>query len=197
MSTVATPTRRSRWRLFLEICAGAAVVWLIALTMLAGEVFFLDRDAGKLRREIVRALDVSADRQVQVAVGPGVLSATRTLLHFIPEAPAEAADALGGVVHASVGVYQLRAGEHPFDARAVFEAADRALQPRGWTRVVGVHQTGKLVVLYAPTETDLTDQPEICLAVIDGRQLVIVQGQIDGPKLAGLASHLQPGFALR
>lgn len=198
MNSIAPrPPRRSRWRIIAEVSVAAALVWSIAVAMVASEVLALDGDAAELRREVLSALDLPVERQVQVAVGPATLSATRTLLHFIPEAPAEAREALNGVVRGSVAVYGLRSHVRAADSRAVFEAAEHALQPRGWTRVVGVHQDDKVVVIYTPTDPSDDERPEICLAVLDGRQLVIVQGQVDAKALVRLASHRRPALAWR
>lgn len=196
MNPTPSVTPRSRWSLVWKILLAGSAVWAIAVAMLAVEVLSLSRPAGNLRDEMLAAVGQRAHRQIQLTVGPGLLAGANTALAFVPDAPAEARDAIGAVHHASVGVYDLTSDVTPADRRAMFEAAERAMSGRGWTRIVGVNQNHETVAIYAPTEADSASSQRVCVAVCQNRQLVVVEGVVDGDALLKLAGRFHPPFVV-
>lgn len=175
MSFQDPSTRRRRlwpWVLFGVVCAplvllGAAVVNCLTL----------DRDAAALRREVMRATGADWSTNVQFSVGRASLSALRGCLSVISsERVDDARQVLAAVRSASVGVYQLRAEAGAWPAATVLGRADGAMRARGWERAIGVIDRDQLVLVYVPADAD--DLDELCLAVVNGRELVVVGAEL-------------------
>ena len=63
---------------------------------------------------------------------------------------------------------------------------------RGWTRLVGVVDHQDTVLVYASDQPD-SDRPiDLCVAVVNGKELVVVSTSIDGDKLADLVARHSP-----
>ncbi len=196
-TTAASVPSRSRGRTFLKVIAIGSLVWVIAIAMLALEVGTLSRNADVLRKEMLAALDTPARREIQITVGPGALAAARLVVRWLDAVPVEARDALNAVRTASVGVYRLAGEASPTAREKMFAAADRALGRRGFFRVIGVNDAHQTVVIYSPQTDDDSSTQHICLAVCEAHQLVIVEGAINGDRLAGFAAQLRPRLALK
>ena len=190
---VAKSERRlARWMLL-------GLLLLITPIVLVGvgvaSLFRLNRDAAFLRREVMTATESDWNTKVQVSAGWCTLTTARTVLRFVAhEHPDEARLALAAVRRASVGVYERvgRAGE--LSAERVIAGVDRKMSARGWSRLVGVFDHGETVLVYASDDLDSGDQVELCVAVVDGDDLVIVSTKIDAGKLVELAEkHLPQG----
>lgn len=185
-----------RGRRLWKILGAAALLWVVAVTMMAVEIFTLTPGANALRNEMLAALKFPARAQIQLGAGPGTLAAARTALRFIHEAPAEAREALVAVRSGSVGVYRLDTAGATVTSEKLFAAADHALGRRGWTRAVAVNNADATVVIYVPSSDSNTTTQHVCLAVCEGEQLVIVEGTLDGDQLAKFAMRMRPQFAL-
>ncbi|MFI5336986.1 MAG: hypothetical protein ACHQ5A_09390, partial [Opitutales bacterium] len=65
------------------------------------------------------------------------------------------------------------------------------MQARGWTRMVGVADNEDTVLIYVPADGDIAEQIDICLAVVSGRDLVVVSTRLNSDGLAELiAQHI-------
>ena len=168
----AAPRRRRIWPWIV----GLTVAPFILLLLVALSYITLDSDAAALRRQVMHASGAHWETKVQVSIGSVTLGAVRTLLYFIHEnGVAEARDALHAIQSTSIGVYELPAvSPLPEFARAeLFESADRVMADRGWTRMVGVADHKDTVLLYVPSNLGNSEEVEICLAVVSGRELVV------------------------
>ena len=171
-SAPVPPRRRRVW----PWIAGLTLAPFVLLAAVGLSYVTLDRDAAALRGQVMRASGARWHTKVQLSVGSLTLGAVRTLLYFIHEnGVAEARAALSAVRGTSVGVYELPAGApRPDVARAeLFAQADRTMQRRGWTRLVGVTDQTDTVLIYVPTVFTESEEMEICLAVLSGRELVV------------------------
>ena len=189
-----TPRRRRIWQWIV----GLTVAPVVVLTMVALSYITLDRDAAALRHQVMRASGAQWDTKVQVSIGSLTMGAVRTLLYFIHEdGVTEARDALHAVQSTSVGVYELPVGSPlPDFARAeLFASTDRVMADRGWTRMVGVADHKDTVLLYVPSNLGNSDEVEICLAVVSGRELVVNTTRLVPSELMNfVAKHGADGF---
>ncbi len=62
---------------------------------------------------------------------------------------------------------------------------------RGWTRLIGVID-GKQNVLIYTSDRGSGDRIDLCLAVVDGKELVVVSTRVDADALAKLVAKHAP-----
>jgi hypothetical protein len=188
-----TPARRSyaRW-----IIAG--LILLVAPMVLVGvgvvSLLTLDRDAAALRREVMTATGSDWHTKVQMNVGWGTLGTVRTVLRFVKHKDiADARLALNAVRSASVGVYERRDAESDTDMQRMLVRTDKMMERRGWSRMVGVVDGRQTVLIYASEPETFGDKIDLCLAVIDGKELVVVSTRVDAGALTELVERHVPG----
>lgn len=193
---VAKSERRlARWLII-------AFVVMITPVMVVGvgvaSMFRLSRDAAILKREVMAASDAKWQTKVQISAGWCTLTTVRTIMHFVEhEHQDEARLALAAVRRASVGVYERigRAGE--LSTERIIAEIDEKMRPRGWSRLVGVVERNETVLVYTSDEPDSGDQVELCVAVLDGENLVVVSTKVDASRLVELAEKKMPAGGFR
>lgn len=156
----------------------------------AASYLTLDRDAALLRRHLMAAAPGDWETKVQLSIGSATLGTLRTGLWFVdhPEI-GEARCALRAVKHASVGVYERTTDAAPLTPGELLAGTDRAMQQRGWSRMVGVAGTDETVMIYT-SDTQADDEPvELRIAVLDGRELVVVSTAVDAGALQELVAR--------
>jgi hypothetical protein len=193
--TVRRERRLARWIL-------VALLLLITPIALVGvgvaSYFGLSRDAALLKREVMAASACDWNTTVQVNVGWGTLAVARTVLRFV-DAPdiADARLALSAVRRASVGVYQRIGQARDWSRDQLITRTDERMLRRGWNRLVGVLGDDETVLVYASDDLDADGKIDLCLAVIDGEEMVVVSTRIDADKLVELAGKHLPEGGLR
>jgi hypothetical protein len=193
--TARSERRLARWIL-------AALLLLITPIALIGvgvaSFFGLNRDAALLKREVMAASDSDWNTTVQLNVGLCTLAAARTVLRFadVPDVE-DARLALASVRRASVGVYQRIGRARDWSREQLIARTDERMTRRGWSRLVGVLGDDETVLIYASDELDSGGKLDLCLAVIDGEEMVIVSTKIDADALADLAGKHIPEGGLR
>lgn len=166
------PPRRRLWRWVLGVSLGLMAVTAIG----AYDLLTLNRAAAVLRREVIGSDGHRFVTRVQLSLNGACLSTIRAGLH-LTNLPAEARLALQSVRKMSVGVYELRdANDHSLRP-TLAHRADEAMVSRGYTRIVGVKDKGETVLIYAPADAT-GDELDVCLAVMDGENLVIASVRI-------------------
>ena len=192
MNAPAT-TSRPRHRIWPWIL-GLVLTPFVMLGVLIAGVIHLNSDAAALRRQVMVATGNDWHTKVQFSVGPVLLGAARTGVSFIHDMPPEAREVLRAVRSASVGVYA-RSGAMDGGGRRdeLFAAADRMMAGRGWTRIVGVADTDDIVLIYLPTRGEDLQPTRVCLAVCNGRELVVVAAGFETKALAGLIAREMDG----
>jgi len=180
--------RRHVWR-WLLLGAGICLTPFLLLGLAAVSYLTLDRDVRLLREQVMAATDSHWSTRMQVSIGGGTLGVIRQGLSFVQhEGIADARLALRAVKHASVGVYE-RTADAAMGSRAqLFVETDRAMQKRGWTRLVGVADNGECVLVYVQDDLDEEEPIEICIAVVNGRELVVASTTIDADALGELVA---------
>ena len=188
-SVAATPKRRRIWPWVVgALCAPFVLLGLAAFSFLT-----LNSDASTLRRNVMAATNADWDTRIQFSVGSLSFGALRTCLSFIPDVDDDARLALGVVRHASVGVYELADRSINWSREQLFTETDKAMHRRGWSRLVGVSQSKETVLVYVPDDADMDGSFDVCLAVVDGKQLVVASASMDGDTLVKLVKMHKDG----
>jgi hypothetical protein len=191
MTTVPQPLapRRRVWRWVL-LGAGICLTPFVLLAIAAISFLTLNSDAAVLRKQVMAAADADWHTRVQLSVGGITLGVLRQGLHFVHARDIEEARlALGAVRHASVGVYERTSGPADRSRPQLFADTDQAMERRGWTRLVGVADNKDTVLIYVPQDLDTDGPVEMCLAVVNGRELVVVSTSVDAAMLGELVKQ--------
>ena len=181
-SLPAAPRRRLRWPWVL-----AALVLLPLFTLALGAVslFTLDSPASTLRRSLAASSPDPLETRVQFSVGPVMLGGARLVLGFVqtPEVQ-RIRPVLASIRRASVGVYQTGNDAGGAGRLARFEETRATMAARGWHRLVGVVNDHDTVMIYTRENPPGKGPLDLCLAVRDGREVVVVSTSIDAETLA-------------
>jgi hypothetical protein len=181
MNPAAQASRPGRrlWRWVL-VGLGVCLAPIVALALVLASYITLDRNAAALKRQVMTAIPAGWKTKVQLSVGPTTLGAVQAALAFAHGRDlADARLALGAVHQASVGVYQCAERAPEWSRARLFERVDRAMQERGWVRLVGVADTDGTVLVFTPPAADNDHVIELSLVVIHQRELVVVSAQVD------------------
>lgn len=189
----STPAPRHRLRWWLLAGLGVCLAPIVVLAIVVASYLTLDRDTKVLRQQVMAATAADWSTKVQLSVGSTTLGAVRSGLWFAHgRQVADARLALAAVRQASVGVYERKAGTASWSREQLFLNTDRAMQKRGWTRLVGVADKEDTVLVYVPEDLSPDKPVDLCVAVVTGRQLVVVSTSVDATKLAELAAKHTP-----
>ena len=189
-SPVPPAPRRRVWPWVLGICLTPFVV----LGLAVASYVTLDRDASALRRHVMSATHADWNTKVQFSVGRATLGTVRTGLFFVDnEEVVDARLALGAIKHASVGVYELTSRDFAWSSQDVLATTHRAMEKRGWSRLVGVANHKETVMVYVPDDFDDDEPIDVCVAVVTGRELVVVSATVDADMLSRLVERHADG----
>lgn len=188
MDSPSAPVRRRRrlWPWLLAIF----VTPFVFVAALAVSVLTLNRDAAVLRSEVMAATQTEWNTKVQLSIGRASFWTLRHCLAFLPDEKkniSEARAALQAVKAVSVGVYQPKDRSSAWSRDMLFNATDRTMRDRGWTRLVGVADRKENVLIYLPSAD--ADFSQVCLAVVTGRELVVVSATLNPDALADLIAQ--------
>jgi len=197
----ATPPSFTRHRSvgwWIALGLGLLLTPLVLLGVGAISMLTLDRDAALLRREVMAATEAKWHTKVQLDLGWVTLGAVRTGLRFIHhEHIAEARMALQAVRRASVGVYERDSQGKDVSREVLLAHTDQTMGKRGWTRLVGVINKDESVLIYVSGERDSDSRLDLCLAIVNGKELVVVSTNVDADALVELAVQYIPQDKLR
>ena len=184
----ARPSRRI-WR-WLLIAAGLCLAPWLALAVVVCSYLTLDRDVAVLREHVMDATDAEWSTKVQMSAGRTTLGAIGAGLGFLRHRDVgDARLALAAVHSASVGVYERRSGSMDVSRERIFAETDRAMEKRGWTRLVGVADRHDTVLVYVPQDMDTDGPVDVCVAVLSGKELVVTSTSVDPAALAELVAR--------
>lgn len=181
---------RQIWRWVL-LGVGICLTPFLLLGLAAVSYLTLDRDVRVLRQHVMAATDANWSTKVQMSVGRLTLGVIGQGLRFVHQPNIDDARlALRAVKHASVGVYGRVSGGTDWSREQLFVETDRAMQKRGWTRLVGVADKQESVLVYVQDDLDESEPVEICVAVVNGKEMVVASTTIDAAALGELlAKH--------
>lgn len=176
------PKPRRRW---LWIVLAVLLTPIVVLAGAAINYLTLDGDARVLRRHVMHAAGGEWDTTVQFSIGGPTFSVLRAGFAVVnSEKTFEAQKALRAVRSASVGVYQLRSSGALHSDVGMLRAADELMERRGWDRAIGVIDDSSTVMIFVPQNQ--SGRPRVCLAVLDGEELVVVSAVLDARALGDL-----------
>jgi hypothetical protein len=180
--------RRHVWRWVL-LGVGLCLTPVLILGAIALSYLTLDRDVRVLRHHVMAATDAGWKTKIQMSVGRATLGTVRQGLRFVHHKDMDdALLALKAVKHASVGVYERTSGGTDWSREQLFVDTDRAMQKRGWTRLVGVADKKETVLVYVQDNLDEDEPIEICVAVVSGKEMVVASTTIDAEALGELVA---------
>lgn len=190
-SAPAAPRRSyGRW-IVVGLVLLVSPVFILGIA--AWSMLTLNRDAALLRREVMNATNSDWHTKVQMDVGGVTLGAIRAALTFVHHKDIDDAGlALSAVRSASVGVYERQRVDDGTSFAKLSGHTDELMRKRGWTRLVGV-SSGKENVLVYTSDRGSDDRLDLCLAVIDGKELVVVSTRVDPEALVQLVEKHAPG----
>lgn len=170
--------------------------WLIPLTLfivvptlLAAGVFSclsLRGEARTLRASLGEVPSLRCEKKIELSIGPGVFGAARLGISFLDVEP-EIRAALSSVRALTVGVYELQNRGTPPSKTGLLASADQAMDEQGWERMIVVMNRDELIAIYTPRDTTDTEEIELCLAVVNHHEMVIVSGRADPTPLLEFA----------
>lgn len=193
MNTPATPSSAPRRRIWPWVLAICLAPWALIAVVVASYLT-LDSDVAVLRRQVMRATNADWNTKVQCSVGRITIGAIRAGLVFVPQPEvADARLALSSVKSVSVGVYERQSAGADWSREQLFLDTDNVMRARGWTRLVGVAEhKGEAVLVYVPEDLDDDDQIELCVAVVNGKELVVASTTIEPEALSELVAKHTP-----
>jgi hypothetical protein len=163
--------------------------------------FRLSSETAALRDCFLDGMPGQWNKTIALRVGGFTTGLVRAGLRFVEMEP-EARQALEAVRGGEVGIYNLEREPARIDQAKVIARADRAMQRRGWTRVVGVCHDRELVAVYLPNKVS-SRRLKCCVLVFEGKQLIVAEaaGNLE-PILSIASKHLEqelggPLFARR
>lgn len=188
-TTQTSAPRRAIWRWVLLV-AGICLAPFLLLGAIAVSYLTLDSDVRALRKQVMAATDASWHTKVQMDVGQVTLGAVNQGLRFVRHKDmADARLALSAVKHVSVGVYERTSERADCSSERLFVDTDRVMQRRGWTRLVGVADHKENVLIYARDRSGDNEPLDLCIAVVNGRELVVVSTSVDPSALGELVER--------
>ncbi len=196
--TPSPVARRRSVGWWIALGLGLLLTPLVVFGVGAISMLRLNSDAAVLRREVMAASEAKWQTKVQVSVGWVTLGAVRTGLQFIQaEHIDDARLALKAVRSASVGVYECNSRRGDLSLKQLFDQTDTVMRQRGWSRLVAVADGDKTVLIYTSDDMGSGNRIDLCLAVVDGNEMVVVSTNVDATVLAELAERHMPKDELR
>lgn len=190
--SVSFGRRFLRWFL---ISVGLCVAPIVMLGVVVASCLMLDRDTAVLREEVMDATGADWSPKVQLSIGRGIIGTTAAGLYFVnAEGVDDARLAIKAVRNASVGVYERRSKGDDWSREELFRKTDHAMAERGWSRMVGVADGKETVLIYTQDESDPDADIDLCIAVVNPTELVVVSTTVNGEALGQLVARHTGGL---
>jgi len=176
MSTNEMPVGRRQGVRWGYVVTGAVVFICVWAAVSVIGFFQLGSDTSALRESVMAGVGGSWEKKIAVHAGfltTGFIRIGSKALKLKAE-PRAAIESLRG---AEVGVYSLRERPASVDNGFILARADKAMSARGWERIVGVSNDGKLVAVFCPQRSGSGGMLKLCVLVLDERNLVVVSGK--------------------
>jgi hypothetical protein len=178
MNAPANPPARQR--LHWTFYPGVGTLALFAASIIGiASLFFLQHDATLLRDEIQASRGGAAlNTRVQFSIGSFSTFCARNAVRLLSPLEKEPLLALSTVRAVSVGVYEMDQANDTAFTPIDLEALDARMSRRGWARCTTVLKAKETVLIYVPSDFDsASDSLRLCLAVCNGKDLVVVSAR--------------------
>jgi hypothetical protein len=164
------------------------VLSLLVLTLALGSLLFglivygitsyvrLGSDERALRNGLLKAAAAPWEKKLEVNVGTWTVGLAQIGLLFARLEP-RAKTALRCIRAGEVGIYQFNEHGGRINRPAMLSAADKAMDGRGWDRLVGVVNSEDLVAVYVPRNLPSATDLKVCVAVIDDGRLILASAR--------------------
>src|SRR5436190_1017280 len=175
MSTIEpkVATRRGvRWGYVVIVPVVLFCLWSIVGVI---GFFHLSSDAAALRQSFVTCAGGSWENKITINAGFLTTGFIRVCSKPV-KLNREPRAALQSLRAAEVGVYTLCDHAAPFNHGLILARADKVMSARGWERIVGVSNDGKLVAVFTPRRSGSAGTLKVCILVSDGPNLVVASG---------------------
>lgn len=184
MDTPPVITRRRRiWPWIVAaiiapwLCLGAAV-WSFVTPM---------RDLVVVRDHLLVPETGTWQTRIQLDVGGETLGVARLAAGFVQnDEMAKVRAALASVRRVSVGVYERVEESTAAEFATLCSEAEAALVKRGWTRMIKVIDGESTVLVFHAVHG--TAEGDFCVAVMKGRECVLVYARVAADELSALVS---------
>ncbi len=164
------PRHTVRWILLGILCL------FVFVTVRVVGCFMISSDTAALRNELVQSAPAEWHKRIELSVGSMALSMARFIIGFL-EVPPEARTALQALRGGEVAIYEVDPGDNGPEYHSLLASADRAMLARGWERVVGCVQHKSAVAVYVPQNIRSPKRVQVCVAVVNPRQMVLVSAR--------------------
>ncbi len=149
------------------------------------------REVRTIRGAVAGAHSHPVTTKMAFGVGRFALGIARSIADFVPANP-ELRSALQAVRWADVSLQRLESPLAVGERTAVLAAVDRAMEAKGWERVVGVlegdrHMGEEVIGIYAPAGFDAEEELRLALFVLEDRELITVAAEVRLDPLVELA----------
>jgi len=183
------PPAKRQWLWLILVIILLPLIPLGGLALGVASYFRLSSDTRALRNELTRASGTEWRKQIGLNIGDTTLGMARGTLWFIKGIDRDVQMALRAVHGVEVGIYELDSASKAPDPAAMLNAADKAMNNRGWERVVGVLDNGQMVCVFVPAKISSANQMKCCVAVLEDRKLIVVSAKADPRPLVELARN--------
>lgn len=190
MASSIRPTAQKPRRVRHWILLGIVGILFFVLIGLV-RLFLLDGDARTLRDGLSEPAGASLKTKMQLSLGPLSAGLARICVGRVCGLSDEQRQLLSSVRRLSVGIYDIPGGSDA-ERRSFFKLAelDGRMRARGWVRLLAVRERHECVLVYVPKEDSDAFDTRICLAVIDGRNLIVASARTDlEPLVAFVREH--------
>jgi len=185
-----SPPRRSHRRFWL-LLGGAVLLLSLPPAIAVTHLLRMGGDAEALCDQVMKASGVEWHTTVQVHAGSLMVGLAKLGLSFV-EVPDEARPFLLSLHAVEVGVYQRKNKTTPKEQSTALAAAEAAMAARGWERLAGVVDGHAAVAVYLPSGPLSENDVNVCVMVLEKRQMVVVSARADLEPLLTLASEHLP-----
>ncbi len=137
-------------------------------------------DAASLRDGITKVAGADWEQHMELGVGPFILLSARAAAALVPlKLPPEVHAGLKSVRRVRLIVGRFHDAPRELNVGELLAGADAAMTPQGWQRTVNVAHEGQWVAVYIRERTWWRGGMSACVAVLDGRQLIVVNAAGD------------------
>lgn len=173
------PARRPRRRrIFLAFAVFAPLALLGAVVLAVINCFWVGSEVRAMRNAVFGSGPARFHKRVEVSAGWAPFALARWGAGFA-SVPSEATALLRAARAGEASISRLDCGSLPPDPAALLQAADAAMDKKGWDRLTGVARGRDLVAVYVPRGAASSGDFRVCVLTLAKRDLVCASARVD------------------